>query len=299
MSRSAPKNGVRIIGYLPLLTALCCFCSPSDPSRDGGAETDSDLDGDTSHDGDIADSDEPDAPEPFCRGNGDLVIERAEAVAMVGASLLYQVNATGTNPAVDLVGTVEEEIRIWDFSALLPEDARVEEVVLDPRDFWFAEHFDGASYATVVPGFDGAVGVYRSTAEDVALLGIASLDDDSTLVIYEAPPRVVLFPLEVGRTWTEESRATGRIGHVAFNAIESYTFTVDAAGLAMVPAGTYPTVRVRTELDRHDSGPFDDHRISYAWLAECWGRIAYVGSQAGERALEFTAAEQFWRLTLR
>jgi hypothetical protein len=281
-----------------LLALLVWACSPPS-SVPSDADGDGDHDPDDALDVDVSDGDGPDADTLLCTGNGDGVIQVGEARPVLGASLVYLVNAEGSRPAVDVEGVIEEGRRTWIFDREAADDRRVVEEILDPADRWFAAHFPGATHASVVPGFESAVGVYRASDEGIALLGIASTDDDSTLISYDRPIFVVRFPASVGDTWTDEARATGRVEHVAFNAVESYTVTVDAAGTVRVPAGTFPTLRVRTEMDRRDAGPFDDHRITYVWIAECWGRVAYVGSASGESDPSFSNAEDYWRLALR
>lgn len=294
---SQPGRPSRPLFYVCLVLAWGCSppadlshdtdpdVGPDGEAGDGDADTDTDLDGDTT--------------EPWCRGNQDAVIEAGEAPVVVGASLVYLVNAEGSHPAVEIEGTMVGGARLWDFATELPGDRRVEEEVLDPSRHWFGEHFPEATYASIVAGFEGAVGVYRATEEGIALLGLASVADESTLITYDTPVFMIRFPLSVGDTWTVEARATGQVDWIAFNGIEHYTVTADAAGEVRVPGGTYPVVRVRTEMERSNAGPLADHRISYAWIAECWGRVAYVGSLSGERDPSFDVAEQYWRLALR
>lgn len=284
--------------FWSILVPIVWSCSPSSSSP---ADADGDVDRDVvdAFDGDPFDGDTSDSDVPSCTGNGDDVIEAAEARAVLGAALVYLVNSEGSHPVVDLEGTIESGRRTWHFEREQAGDRRIEELVLDPTEHWFGAYFPGATHASVVPGFEAAVGVYGTSDEGIALLGIASVADESTLVTYDRPIHVARFPIQVGDGWTDEAHATGRVEHVAFNADESFTVEVDAAGVIRVPAGTFPVVRVRTEMDRHNSGPLDDHRISYAWIAECWGRVAYVGSESGERDPSFPEAAQYWRLVLR
>jgi hypothetical protein len=267
-----------------------------DADADGDGDADADGDGDADGDADI-DAD-ADADSGFCPANNDSIIQAGEAVPVLGASLTYLVNGASATAPVDLVGEVVDGVTTWSFETERTGDRRVELTVLDPSTFWFGEEFADATYAEIVPGFETAASLYRVSDQGVELLGMASMADQTTLVTYDPPVFVIRFPAGVGRTWTEESHATGRIANIAYNADETWEIEVDAAGEVITPAGPYPVVRVRTEMDRL-AGPLSDHRINYAFVAECWGRVAYVGSGEGETDPNFAEADELWRLTLR
>jgi len=298
-------RALRALFTLAMPWCLWSACSPTvqvdgDGDADADGDTDSDADGDG--DGDVdADGDtdgDADSDSSLCPANGDFVIQAGEARAVLGASLTYLVNAAGSVAEVDLQGEMVDGTRTWQLDWELDDDRLVTVTVTDPASQWFADEFPDATYAELVPGFEESLGVYRTSDEGIELLGMASIGDESTLVHYEPAVFIARFPLEQGRRWTEESHATGSIRHIPFNADETWTVEVDAFGEVVTPAGPYPVVRVRTEVDRV-AGPMSDHRINYAFIAECWGRVAYVGSTSGETEPDFGEADQVWRLTLR
>lgn len=282
--------------FTSLLLSSLVACSPSN-GNDGDADVATDADTDGSLDSGVDGDAESDSG-AGCRANNDGIITAAESPVVLGASLLFRVNAAGSEPSVDLAGEMVDGVLTWHFDRELAGDRVIEDVIHAVASTRVADEFPDATYASTVPGYETAVGIYRVADEAVSLVGLASLEDDSTLVTYDPPVDVVRFPLEVGATWTTETSATGLVENIAFNATETYTVTVDAAGQVVVPAGTYPVLRVRTELDR-SGGPLSDQRVSYAWVAECWGRVAYVGSLPGVTEQDFSEAEQVWRLTLR
>lgn len=281
---------------LTLLPVLFLFaCSPPHTASDADADTGADADADVETDGDA----DTDTIEPPCLADGDHVIEADEARPVLGASLVYLANGAGEETALEVDGEVVDGVRTWRFDGERATDRRVESIVYDPSALWFAEEFPDASYAEAVQGYETLMlGVYRATEDAITLLGLASPDDESTLVHYDPPVDVARFPLELDRSWEQTTQATGVVQHVAFNAEETYTVTADATGEVIVPAGTYPVLRVRTDLDRR-AGPLSDQRVSYVWLAECWGRVASASSPAGVTEPDFDVAEQFWRLALR
>jgi hypothetical protein len=280
---------------LPLLMLVSLACSPSTHHHDAEAG----ADGDVETDGDAEAGADADTLEPPCPANGDFVIVAREAQPVLGASLTYLANGVGEQPEVELTGEMIEGVRTWRFDGERPTDRRIDSLVSDPSASWFGAEFPEASYAEPVQGYESQMlGVYRINDEAVSLLGLASPDDESTLVHYDPPVDVARFPLELARSWEQTTTATGVVMHIAFNAEETYRVTVDAAGEVIVPAGTFPVVRVRTELDRV-AGPMSDQRVSYVWIAECWGRVALASSPAGVTDPDFDVAEQFWRLALR
>jgi hypothetical protein len=82
---------------------------------------------------------------------------------------------------------------------------------------------------------------------------------------------------------------------VAFADTEEYTFTADASGVVVVPAGRYPVLRVRTELTQ-TVGLLSTRRVAHSFMAECWGRVAQVTSRDDERRAEFEVASDYRRL---
>ena len=185
-----------------LLLAALGACSPPVGPPDADAEAGADAD----------DGGEPDGSVLPCTANGDWVIERSEAPVALGQAVALLVSS-GEVP-VDLTGTVVGGRRTWRFETELPGDRVVEEAALDPAGHWFAESFPSASYAAPVAGFPGGLGLYAASADGIALLGIASEADDSTLVRYEPPLEVARFPLREGDHWTVTSRGTGRLARI-------------------------------------------------------------------------------------
>lgn len=262
---------------------------------DGDQLLDSDLEADGGGDGDVdADLDvEDDRP---CPANGNGVLEASEVVISYDTVLRYRAPSKGRTVPVDLAGTVEEGERVWHFEGEAADERIVEEGVRSPEGSWVADEFPTATHLTPMSEDLGTSGVFRLDDEGLWLLGVVSDGGQGTLISYDPEIAVVRFPLTEGDEWTVTSRGVGRMSWVPYWDEEEYTFTVDAAGTAVVPAGRFPVLRLRSELIQ-TVGVIQTRRIAYGFLCECWGKVANVVSREGERELEFSQASDYRRLT--
>ncbi len=237
---------------------------------------------------------------PRCVADRDGVITRAEINFLVGASVLYAINDDGTTVSpVDTAGAVIDGVRRWNYSAARPEDRRVLDEVIRPEGRWWSSRYPDATYAAMLDRTNNILGVYRASATALELLGTVSVAANSTNLTMTPPVVVLRFPLRVGDTWTQSVTASGFYNLTPLTSITAYTTHVDAVGEVWTPAGRYPALRVRTDLDQ--TIPLTIIRRTkrtYTFLSECWGVVARIASADNETAEAFTRAAEYRRLSL-
>jgi hypothetical protein len=265
------------------------------PPTDTGAITPTDT-------GAVTPDDAPPAADagPRCAADHDGVITRAEINFLVGASVLYAVNEESeTVTPVDVTGAMVEGVRRWDYSAPRTEDRRVLDEVIRPTGRWWSGRYPDATFATMLDRTHNILGVYRASATALELLGTVSVAENATNLTMSPPVVVLRFPLRVGDTWTQSVTASGFYNFTPLTNVTAYTSRVDAAGEVWTPAGRYPSLRVRTDLDQ--TIPFTVIRRTkrtYTFLSECWGVVARLASVDNETADPFTRASEYRRLSL-
>jgi hypothetical protein len=62
-----------------------------------------------------------------------------------------------------------------------------------------------------------------------------------------------------------------------------------------VPAGSFDTLRLRMNYSE-TVGVYVTTRITYLYLAECYGAVARIRSQDNETSADFTTASEYRRL---
>ena len=245
---------------------------------------------------DLAGRDAPagDALAAACNFNGDGVITRAEAPFPVGLGALYAVNAPGSKVAVNLGAAGGA----WDFSAAVAGERKSFDQLISPAGAWWAADFPSATYADHLDDNQPILGVYRATVTSLDLLGLVSETNGvtKTSLKYTTPISVLKFPLGTGTTWISESDVTGLASGVFFFAHEKYAFAVDARGMTRAPAGGFDTLRLLLHYTQ-TYGLLTTTRITWLYLAECYGAVARIRSQDNEASDEFTQAAEYRRLS--
>lgn len=237
---------------------------------------------------------------PRCAADHDGTITRAEVNFLVGASVLYAVNEEGTTVSpVDTTGAMVEGVRRWDYSAARTEDRRVLDEVMRPQGRWWSARYPDATYAAMLDRTNNILGVYRASPTALELLGTVSVAENQTNLAMSPPVVVLRFPLRVGDTWSQSVTAAGFYNFTPLSNVTAYTTRVDAAGEVWTPAGRFPALRVRTDLDQTIPLTIIRRtRRTYTFLSECWGVVARVASVDNESAEAFTRAAEFRRLSL-
>ena len=231
----------------------------------------------------------------FCQPNGDGVIERSEVPLMAGLSGKF---ATARDVTWDTRPDDVDGDATWDLSQPFDEDETILVHLNDPAGRWYEGTFPNADYVTPLSSESDLLGVYQVTDDEVLLLGIVTPDDGlfATELSYEPGVPVLQLPLTAGDEWSVTSTVTGRYEGVLTAYTETYVFDASVAGDLLTPYGTFPSIRVRSVLERQ-VGLLTTVIRSFGFVTECFGTIATVASQENEGGAEFTDVAELRRLT--
>ncbi|MFH1808567.1 MAG: hypothetical protein ABIJ09_07475 [Pseudomonadota bacterium] len=260
---------------------------------------------DAGHDDASTDAAAPDATlddggAPLCPP-WDQVITRSEMNLGPGLSGHFRAIAPDQPVTVNLVPTQTSGGLLWDFSAAASGEHSVVLETLSPAGTWWAADYPDASYANLLQIGGDVLGVFRVDSDQVVMLGVVSVDADRIDLSYDPPVVVYRFPLQVGDSWVTESTVTGIYEGVLTGFYEDYSYSVEVAGQARVPAGTFDVLQLRMErVNRVPTlNPFfflTTTTLKYQFVAQCYGTVAVVGSQDDEDADPFTTAREYTRL---
>ncbi len=246
---------------------------------------------------------------PVCVPNRNGIIERNELSFRIGAAIVYTAAGTENAPVdVDLKGTQGADgIVTWDFSKKFPDDSREVDEVLPYKGQWFEGDIKDPipEYTAILTRTYPLIGVilaaYRPTPDALQMLGWYSQEKDRAKVKYNQPVEILQFPLKLGDSWLNKPTASGSFpkNFTLYSASEDYEFTVDAKGKAKLPAGTYDVLRLRMKFSQTQTLPTfaSLSRITYFFVAECFGIVARVDSKLYESEENFTKASRLKRLS--
>jgi hypothetical protein len=268
-------------------------CLP-EPKVDAAADVAADTANDTGGD-DVADTGGSDTPPVGCAPNKDGKITADEVPLGPGLKATFRV---ATDAKVSTAGTpLPDGRRKWDLSVAFAgeKDVLVQTKALAGE--WFAGKFPSASYTTGLSAESDLLGVFRVDAGSVSLLGVASPKDGLTRteLTYATPIPVLQFPVEATSKWKTTSNVTGTASGVTSFYTETYDSQVDAKGELVAPFGTFEVLRVRTVLTRQVGAVITTTR-TFAFVAECFGTVATITSNANETQVEFGTASELRRL---
>lgn len=245
------------------------------------------------------DAGQPDAGMPAgCQPNHDGVVQRSEVFFQPGLRATYLVSGSAT---FDTAGTaMADGGRAWDFSAALTGDASRLVETRPLTGTWFeSEYPDGGYYTELGQGSD-LLAVFGTTPDGLYLQGVVSPTDGftSTRVRYTPWVKVLQFPLASGDSWSTTTSVSGRyLGVVLGIQEETYQSSVDRVGDATTPYAKFPSLRVRTVMNRTINFVPTLTLRTFSWVTECFGTIATVQSQDNETSTEFTSVKEVRRLT--
>jgi hypothetical protein len=236
---------------------------------------------------------------PTCNPNGDYVITKAESPILLDATVTFR---TALNAPVDLKGTTTAEgERLWALDGALAGDTDLVLETEPVKDQWFADLFEGATYTTRLTAQNMLKGVFETTDDALLLRGVVSPEGGTfrTELTYDPPVALLRYPLEVGKTWTEDADIDGPAEGIPCYSVggcsERYRMEVDAKGALQTPYGNFRVVRIRVELERK-VGIQTTVTRSFLFVAECFGTVGTVVSEAGETTIEFGTAAEIRRL---
>jgi hypothetical protein len=254
------------------------------PAPDGG--TNPGTDGGDDSDG---------ATTNTCSPNHDGVISRDEAPLAPGRTATFRV---ALDVPVDTAGQPGTGgARVWDFSTAKSGDTDVESKLEAIDGTWFADSFIGASYYTRLSQTEELLGVFELTDTALLLRGVVSPSGGlaRTELVYDPPVTVMKLPLSGSSSWDETTTVSGFASGVAAYYTERYQSSVDASGDLVTPYGTFPVLRVRTELTRTVGAAVTTKR-SFLFVSECFTTVASVTSKDYESTVEFDQAAELRRL---
>ncbi|HEX4452377.1 MAG TPA: hypothetical protein VH143_15980 [Kofleriaceae bacterium] len=265
------------------------FCQADDtcaplPTADAGMSSDGTAPPDGGSGGDL------------CTPNLDGIIEANEIPLAAGKTANYLI---ATNPTWNTAGSAAtNNNRDWDLSGALSGDTNTPVTLAAPSGAWWAGDFGSATYATVLSSSSTLLGVFHVDTTGVTLLGVVSPSGGagSTELTYSPPAKILAVPFMAGSTWTSTSNVTGTADGVVAAYTEEYDSTVDEVGTMKTPYGSFPVLRVATNLLRDSIA---DSR-TFAWVAECFGSVAQATSQAYPDTVptgDFSNPAEVWRIT--
>ena len=232
----------------------------------------------------------------LCAPNHDGHITASEVPLVAGQHATFRIATMAT---IDTAGTANPDgSRAWDLSVALANDADTMVALTSPAGAWWQPDFAAASYATVLASGSDLAGVFHAEPDGVTLLGVVSPAAGSfkTELTYDPPAKILALPMAAGDTWTSTSTVTGTAQGAFTTYTEKYTSRVDQVGTMKTPYGTFPVVRVATDLLRTSGFATLASSRSFAWVAECFGTIATITSNNLESGSEFTSAAEVRRL---
>lgn len=242
-----------------------------------------------------ADGPAPDAPVTGCVPNNDGTVLAEEVPLKAGLHANFR---DATNVTFDTAGqTGMGGARTWDLSAALPGDQTVPVDTLSVMGTWYAPSFSAATYATKLSQSSDLLGVFHVGAAALELLGVVSPASGvtQTSVSYSPAAAILQFPMKMGSAWKTTSTITGTASGVAVYYTEAYDSSVDAHGTLKTPYGSFPVLRVSTVLTK-TVGLLVTTTRSYAFVAECFGTVATLVSQANESNVEFSSVAEASRI---
>lgn len=251
---------------------------------------------------------EPDGGEPEpgspCVPNNNGIITRAETPVSFDLAPRFTAGGTEETPVpVDLVGTLEGDMRVWTFDAPYASDRQVEIGASANEGFWFSPSFPTADYVAPLDSDANNYGAFRREDNALLLLGVASADESvDTLLTYDPPVVALAFPLEVGSTFSSTTDVSGTLeGNSFYTSTDTHTMTVDERGILRTFSGDIDVLRMRLELELEIPVPFFPFLLTYryvrhSFLTECLGQVGFVASKEDEPENNFTEAVEVRRL---
>lgn len=252
---------------------------------------------------------EPIGSEPLqpltCRPNLDGRIDREELAPTLDVPLSLRVSPGNTPREIDVEGSINEEGgRVWDWSADLADDkvARISATSLSGK--WYANAFPGGEFVAPVDAGGTLWAVYRTDAEGLWMLGLASAvespAEQKVLMPYTQPVVLHRYPLQPGMSW----KSVGEVRNATFQGLpyagrDTYEVSVDAVGALSLPDFIFTQVhrvRTRVTIEPAVGSPSTRHQVSF--LFECFGEVARATSLEGETEENFTTAAEIRRLGL-
>jgi hypothetical protein len=232
----------------------------------------------------------------LCTPNHDGVIEAGEVPLKAGQMATFRIATSATWATAGHANN--DGSRTWDLSGNLANDADGQLALISPTGTWWAADFPNAQYATTLASGSNLLGVFNVDSSGVTLIGVVSPTGGSTKteLTYDPPAKILALPFMNGSTWTTSSTVSGYVQGVIGAYTEAYDSRADQVGTMTTPYGTFPVLRVATDLTRTSGFTTLLSKRSFAWVAECFGTIATVAGQDFDSSSEFSDDAEVRRL---
>ena len=240
-----------------------------------------------------------------CVPNLDGKISSNELAETLGVPVTQSVSPAGGSPTVDLAGKVDSsDNRQWDFSARDSADQYIQVEASDLSGKWYASSFPTGQFVVQGDSAGRTENIYSRDSDGFYLLGVASTEENppegKTLLVYEQPIALYLFPLEKGKTWVSVGTTrNATLRGIPYAGKDTYTVTVEAVGELKLPDLTFEqTHMVRTEILLEPAVGMAVSQQQISFIFEGFGEVARVISNTGETDDFFTTAQEVRKLAL-
>lgn len=193
--------------------------------------------------------------------------------------------------------------RTWDFSSLNIQGETYSVDFVSPTGTPFESDFPEANFAeqsgSMQQGQEFTTYLYfQITSSNFSTLGGGLVTPDTSYKSFDSQD-VAPLPLQFGTNWTStESDTFGDPQTFAFVTETTSENTVDAWGTVILPIGSFPCLRIRsndTEVSQTfvNGSPINSEvitNIDYTWISKDNFAVASVGSQDNETNPDFTNA---------
>jgi hypothetical protein len=245
---------------------------------------------------DASDAPGSDGMTALCTPNHDGVMDANEVPLKAGQMANFRIATDATWSTAGHANT--DGSRTWDLSGQLANDTDDQLALVSPAGTWWAADFPDAQYATTLAAGSDLMGVFAVDASAVTLLGVVSPTGGATKteLTYDPPAKILALPFQAGSTWMSSSTVSGYAQGVIVAYTEDYDSRADQVGTMTTPYGSFPVIRVATDLTRTSGFTTLLTKRTFAWVAECFGTIATVAGQDFDSSSEFSDDAEVRRL---
>ena len=190
----------------------------------------------------------------------------------------------------------------WTFDpAQFPNGETNQQEYVDASTTPFAASFPTSNYAFKNTDGDTNLYVYGTLSTGGFEINGLALDAPDTTFVnpYEDAEELLVFPLSMNTSWTLASIDTIDVAPGFYIVIQrDANNMVDAWGTVILPGGSFPALRIRSDVTTVTTTYFNGIPISsntstsidYSWVGENVGLLAFANSMTGETNPNFTVA---------
>jgi hypothetical protein len=239
-----------------------------------------------------------------CVPNLDGVIDSTEVAPVLGVAVSYLVSPAGQTRPVNVVGGQDAQGHLeWDFGTDYADD-QIAAIAASPlQGKWYAGSFPNGQFATPFDAGDTLEAVYSQDANGLYLQGLASTEqspsDGETLLVYDTPVTLYVFPLKAGATWSTTGVVrNGMLRGSPYDGQDTYQGADVATGEILLPALSLAQAhRLTFVVTTVPAAGANVVTRQDSYLFECFGEVARATATTGETSDDFTTASEVRRFT--